>query len=151
MKSYLAAIVFLCGQAMAGTEGMAVSVGSRHFGDATPCNGMKEYNESNPGLGFRWRRSEDVEYEVGVYRNSLDVDSTYGSVAWLPFRREYLELGVMGGIVSGYCNNSSGVMLTGALVMNLWATKNIGIQIMGIPPVGNLTDGVAALRVLVNF
>ncbi len=152
LSRVLATVALLaCGTAYAGTEGIAVSIGSRHSGSSTPCNGMKEYNESNPGLGFRFRRNEAFEFEVGVYKNSLAVESTYGSVTWLPYRKEHLELGFLAGIASGYCNNDSGMTATGALVANIWATKNIGIQLLGIPPISDITPGVAAVRVLVNF
>jgi hypothetical protein len=149
-RTIIAATALLCGQAMA-LDGMAVSIGSRHFGDSAPCNGTKEYNESNPGLGFRIRRQPSIEYEIGVYKNSLAVESYYGSVTWLPYRKEYLELGVMGGLVSGYCNNDSSVMVSGAFVMNVWPTKNFGIQLLGIPPISDLVPGVVGLRVLANF
>ena len=137
--------------AVAGTEGIAISVGSRHYGNVLPCNGAKEYNESNPGLGFRTRRFESLEFEAGVFRNSLDVKSTYGSLTLLPYRSEYLELGLMAGVASGYCSNSSGRVGTGALVLNIWTTKHVGVQFLGIPLIKKITPGVVALRVLVKL
>ena len=139
--------VLLSSHAMA-LEGMSLGVGSHHFGDETPCDGKPEYNESNPGLGFRIRRQPEVEYEIGVYKNSLSDRSYYGSAIWLPLQYKYLELGVMGGVANGYCKKVTPI---GGLVMNLWLVKGVGVQVIGVPPIKDRITGIAALRVLINF
>lgn len=74
---------------------------SKHFG------GQEEYNEVNPGIGITRETEKDKVVKAlmaGVYQNSFEDPSVYlgGHLAKRFGDDYYLDLGVSGGLITGY-------------------------------------------------
>jgi phosphohistidine swiveling domain-containing protein len=78
---------------------------SKHFG------GDKEYNEVNPGIGITRETVNDKVVKAlmaGVYENSFEDTSAYvgGHLAKRFGDDPYLDLGISGGLITGYEDNA---------------------------------------------
>ena len=76
----------------------------KHFG------GEKEYNEVNPGIGITRETEKDKVVKAlmaGIYKNSFEDPSAYvgGHLAKRFGDDYYLDLGVSGGLITGYEEN----------------------------------------------
>lgn len=74
---------------------------SKHFG------GDKEYNEVNPGIGITRETEKNKVVKAlmaGMYKNSYEDTSAYlgGHIAKRFGDDYYLDLGLSGGLISGY-------------------------------------------------
>ena len=43
---------------------------------------MHDYNESNPGIGFTYGYSDNIELKFGFFENSYEKHSNYATVSW---------------------------------------------------------------------
>ena len=77
---------------------------SKHFG------GQEEYNEVNPGIGITRETEKNKVVKAlmaGIYENSFEDPSVYvgGHLAKRFGDDYYLDLGVSGGLITGYEDN----------------------------------------------
>ena len=95
---------------------------SKHFG------GSKEYNETNPGIGITRETEKNKVVKAlmaGVYENSFEDTSAYvgGHIAKRFGDDYYMDLGISGGLLSGYEDKELTPMA--ALMMQL-GKKDLG-------------------------
>src|SRR5262245_53281800 len=76
---------------------ISATVKSHHFDNDT-----KNYEQSNWGLGLEYEFRENWRAAIGMYRNSLRVNSLYMLACHFPWSYGPIKLGGCGGIVSGY-------------------------------------------------
>lgn len=107
------------------------------------------YNERNAGLGVEWHYRPDVRLSAGGYCNSYGKTSWYAHAAWLPLQVGQFRAGVMAGTVSGYPAHD-GRFTPVAALMATWEWQRIGVNLIGVPRVGDY-DAFVALQVKVRF
>lgn len=95
---------------------------SKHFG------GNIEYNERNPGFGITAEKVEDGIVKGllgGTYKNSFNDRSFYagGHLAKRFGKDYYMDLGVSGGLISGY---DEGKIVPMAALMAQFGKKDLG-------------------------
>ena len=95
---------------------------SKHFG------GEQEYNEVNPGIGITRETERDKVVKAlmaGVYQNSFEDPSAYlgGHIARRFGDDYYLDLGLSGGLITGYEDNPVTPM---AAIMAQLGKKDLG-------------------------
>lgn len=81
---------------------------SHHFNDRQHPDG-RGWNERNEGAGLRWSMSPVLHVQTGAYRNSIDRTSLYALGEWLPVAVGPVQLGVFGGVATGYPSLHYGV------------------------------------------
>lgn len=124
---------------------LILSVASYHVGSE------QRLNEFNPGVGYEWDRPRDrwqIVYGAGVYYNSYEKTSVYGTIA-----AERGMFGVMAGLATGYeLETSSGVLpiFAGYIQVPIQAIK---LRILAAPGSGLVNkdddvDAVIALQVV---
>ena len=72
-----------------------------HLMSRHPGNEGK-YNETNTGAGVRIPITENTSFGAGTYRNSLDKQSNYVGLIQKIMQLGPVDIGVGGGIISGY-------------------------------------------------
>jgi len=142
MKSYLILILALLAPPAWGTDYLILNAGSHHFNREVVAR--QHLREINPGLGYD--HEEDVRrYSLGFYRNSYGDDSFYAFTSYLPVHRLSGDLGLFGGIVTGY---EYGIIPALGLTGN-WQLGTFGFGLLVTPAVsyhGKHTYGVVGLQ-----
>jgi len=105
------------------------------------------YNENNTGLGAEYDISPRAKIAAGLFRNSVDRESRYLGMALLgrPLDSiEGLRAGLMAGAINGYPDMRGGGFFPMLAPMMSYEGKNVGLNVMGLPKVGNISPVVAA-------
>ena len=102
-------------------------------------NRKKNRNENNYGVGYE-EKDGDYSKMLGGYRNSFDKNSLYALAGYTPYHLGNSDLGVFGGLVSGYAKTP--IPALGLL----WQYQNgdYGTNVSVVPPVkinGRKMDG----------
>lgn len=127
------------------TSYLDVNVTSYHF------NQLRNFNSANIGLGFENIVSNDYRYLIGIYRNSFYKESVYALMGYTPFKYSLgdvqNDIGVVGGVVSGY-KQQTGMDLTPMAAFFMSSEyKNFGVNITVIPTMRALhTTGFAGFQ-----
>lgn len=133
----LAGLLFV-GDAFSETY-LTVPFASYHLGTDQQ---KKHYNESNIGLGLEHAISPDWSIAAGFYRNSLYRESGYAGATYAPLKLGQARIGAAMGFVTGYASKPLPVLAPAMLL----GTKDIGLNVVLIPPVGSKTPAVIALQ-----
>ncbi len=97
------------------------------------------YNNINPGIGYKF----DSGLMFGYYNNSYHKPTFY--VAQEYMFNQYV--GVFGGLGTGYKYVSGrDINVLGGFVFKYQLTEKVGLNLMALPPIGNMT-GVAHMAV----
>lgn len=88
----------------------------------------RDLNESNPGIGIG-RDAGDWRQMAGIYLNSIRRTSTYALVGYMPLHIGRLNIGIVGGVVTGYLVD---VAPAAGLIATL-QFERIGINIIAVP------------------
>ena len=102
-----------------------------------------DYNEKNWGLGLRYKLDADhLSAVAGVYKNSLYKPSIYAGLAYTPIKwLTDVNVGFLVGGVTGYLEHAVPIFVP----ILMYQYKEVGINLIGIPPLGNI-DSVVALQ-----
>lgn len=106
-----------------------------------------KYNENNSGLGAEYDLSPRAKVAAGMFRNSVDRDSRYLGMALLgqPLDSvEGLRAGLLAGGINGYPAMRQGGFFPMIAPMLSYEGKNVGLNVLGLPKVGNISPVVAA-------
>jgi len=109
----------------------------------------REWDETNYGLGIRYKVDEDISYQSGFYQNSEHSLSLYGGIDWTPLHLGPLAFGASLGLVTGY--ETFPVMPMATLVGRASLTDRVDITVRWIPPVTPKVTSVAAVELSIRF
>jgi len=101
------------------------------------------HNQRNWGLGLEIKLDRDHSVVFGQYRNSIDNESHYGGMTWMPWHLGPVSMGGMFGIIDGY-RPLHGKPIPMVMPFASIENKNVGINIMAMPPIGDLSAVVGA-------
>jgi hypothetical protein len=105
------------------------------------------YNEQNTGLGAEYDISPHWKLAGGQFDNSVNHQSQYGGAALLgrPLNSmNELRAGALMGLINGYPEMKKGGLFPMLAPMLAYEGKNFGMNVMGLPKVGNISPVVAA-------
>jgi hypothetical protein len=96
----------------------------------------RDYNESNFGLGYERRVSENWSLATGYYKNSFSRDTVYLFGAYTPYQLSGWRFGPLVGLVTGYERHPS-PWLTGVATKDwgrfgvnvVWAPAAVALQV----------------------
>ncbi|MBS2010073.1 MAG: hypothetical protein JST01_23695 [Cyanobacteria bacterium SZAS TMP-1] len=100
-------------------------------------------NQKNWGLGLEIKLDSDRSIVLGQYRNSINNESHYGGITYLPWHFGPVSAGGMFGIIDGYRplhGKPIPIVMPFATIEN----KNFGVNIMAMPPIGDLSAVIGA-------
>ncbi len=75
-----------------------IHVTSYHFDES----GDDDFNEVNIGAGYNYEIKPTIFAVAGAFNNSYEKLSIYAGAKWLPIEYKFIKLGVVGGVVTGY-------------------------------------------------
>lgn len=67
----------------------------------------RQWNETNTGIGLRYEFTDDISIQGGVYKNSINKQSIYGSLDYTPFSQGPFHFGGYAGVANGYENGKA--------------------------------------------
>lgn len=105
------------------------------------------YNEQNTGLGAEYDISPHWKLAGGQFDNSVNHQSKYGGAALLgrPIDSiDGLRAGLLMGLINGYPEMKHGGLFPMVSPMLSYEGKNVGVNVIGMPKVGNISPVVAA-------
>jgi hypothetical protein len=109
---------------------------------------------TTPGVGLI-RRQENWLLGAGVFRNSIGRWAGYGYGGYqfplLETRAGPVRLGGIAGATHHYFFNDGGIVPLGAAVLTVPVTKNVALDLVGIPPIKNATYATLNLSVSWRF
>lgn len=106
---------------------VSTTIGSYHF------DTKEKYHEDNRGIGI-----EVDNFVFGFYKNSARQDTYYFGYAWRPIEFQYVKVGIMLGIGTGY----NGPLMA-IPTMNI-GTESISVDVMFIPPTSFMPPAIGA-------
>lgn len=107
----------------------------------------KNFNEQNRGIGAEYDLSRNVKLAAGQFDNSLSRQSQYAGAALLgrPFSSlEGLRMGALAGLINGYPEMRKGGLFPMVAPILAYEGDNFGLNILGLPKVGNVSPVIAA-------
>lgn len=134
---------------------LVIPVGSKHYGgDGVSKCGLTQannpaYRERNLGIGLKGSFDRQWAVEVGYYQNSAWKETVYAVAKWTPVDYQWVRLGVGFGGGTGYC--AKPVLFMAGAVVTVDVTKNVGFDVVAIPPIGRGTEGVVGLQLRLSF
>jgi len=134
------------------TSALNVHAGSfwLHTGGLSTHASTNVRNETNSGSGLEYRVDSEWAVSFGHYENSFFRESRYLLTNWTPLEYGGAQLGLTGGLVSGYYKKKYG--LHGQAVPIVLPTvdyrwERVSLSLMGLPPMGQLSKGSLMLQV----
>ena len=97
MLKHLAACALFAWASTAAAEDYSIVVHGLSYHTQARLQGTP-WNERNVGLALRIKQSNDLSYQLGVYRDSLYRTSAYGLVDYTPLQLGDLQVGGFAGI-----------------------------------------------------
>lgn len=61
-----------------------------------------DFNEFNIGAGYNYKFNTKTYAVIGAFNNSYDKLAVYAGAKWLPIHKKFFKAGVVGGVVTGY-------------------------------------------------
>jgi hypothetical protein len=103
------------------------------------------YNEDNRGLGLEYDVGPHSKLAAGHFLNSVNKDSQYLGAALLArILQSPVRVGGLLGLINGYPEMRGGGFFPMAAPMLTYEGKNFGLNVLGLPKVGNVSPVVAA-------
>jgi len=113
--------------ARAGDLWTACTVRSYHF------DRSQGYNERNWGCGIEYGVARDIRLIAGAYRNSLFRRSLYAGALWTPLHIGPAKIGLIGGVVNGYDDESHGRLFPVVAPAVVLEYRSFGINLLATP------------------
>lgn len=117
-----------------------VGAHSEHFGKKI---GARDFNDNNLGLGIEYRTSNSYAYTLGYYNNSLDHPTHYAGLFYQPLHWGYARFGAVVGLMDGYPDMNNGNYFLAAMPAVSVEYKQIGMNLLFIPPLPQVVSAVA--------
>lgn len=94
---------------------------------------VKKYdlNEVNPGIGLEFQDGS-IRKMVGVYKNSDRRYSAYALLGWMPVKIGPVDVGVFGGVVTGYAKPYEPAA---GMIASIELTKKVNLNITAVPTI----------------
>ena len=99
IKLIAACALFAWAAAASAQDYSVVVHGLSHHAEQRPAG---KWNEVNTGLALRYAPDADLAYQVGLYRNSIDLNSVYALSDWTPLHVGVISFGGFAGGATGY-------------------------------------------------
>jgi hypothetical protein len=106
------------------------------------------FNEKNRGFGVEYDATRNTKIAAGHFLNSVNHDSKYAGVAFLGRPVDSLDefrVGAIMGVINGYPEANNGKIFPMLAPMISYEGKNIGVNILGLPKIGDISPVVAAM------
>jgi len=118
---------------------------SAHF-DAT-----KGLRNPNPGFGIEFAMDDSLSLTAGRFTNSDNAHSSYLGVYYQPWHIGNIKLGVVGGAFNGYPKAFDGGWFPAVLPVASWESKNLGLNVMLVPPLKDRLYGAVSFQLKYRF
>ena len=135
IKAFLLLILMAMPVMAIADDWLSLGGGTIHF-----CQSCA-YNDANMGLGLQHNVTPDLRALGGVYYNSYYKATFYAGAAYQPLQVGWMRFGVMAGAVTNYPNLKYPFMALPALSIE---GDRMGVDILGVPSVGNHTGLISA-------
>lgn len=103
-----------------------------------------KYNEDNHGFGAEYDLADKAKLFAGVFRNSVNKDSKYAGVSLSAPLLKDLRAGLLLGAINGYPDMNHGKLFPMVAPMLSYEGKHAGLNVLGLPKVGNISPVIAA-------
>jgi hypothetical protein len=111
----------------------------------------KGLRNPNPGFGIEYKLSDDLSLTAGGFTNSDNAHSNYLGAYFQPWRLGGVKLGVVGGAFNGYPKALNGGWFPAVLPVASWESKNIGMNVMLVPPLKDRLYGAVSFQLKYRF
>ncbi len=111
----------------------------------------KGLRNPNPGFGIEYKLSDDLSLTAGGFTNSDNAHSNYLGAYYQPWRLGGVKLGVVGGLFNGYPKAFDGGWFPAVLPVASWESKNIGVNVMLVPPLKDRLYGAVSFQLKYRF
>ena len=111
----------------------------------------KGLRNPNPGVGIEYALDETWSLTTGRFINSDNAHSNYLGTYCQPWRIGALKLGVVGGAFNGYPKAFNGGWFPAVLPVASWETKNLGLNVMLVPPLKDRLYGAVSVQLKYRF
>jgi hypothetical protein len=111
----------------------------------------KGLRNPNPGFGIEYKLSDDLSLTAGGFTNSDNAHSNYLGAYYQPWRLGGVKLGVVGGLFNGYPKAFDGGWFPAVLPVASWESKNIGLNVMLVPPLKDRLYGAVSFQLKYRF
>ena len=111
----------------------------------------KGLRNPNPGFGIEYKLSDDLSLTAGGFTNSDNAHSNYLGAYYQPWRLGGVKLGVVGGAFNGYPKALNGGWFPAVLPVASWESKNIGLNVMLVPPLKDRLYGAVSFQLKYRF
>ncbi len=105
--------------------------------------GARDFNDNNLGLGIEYHTSTTYAYTLGYYNNSLNHPTHYAGLFYQPLHWGYAGFGAVVGLMDGYPDMNNGNYFLAAMPAVSVEYKQIGINLLFIPPLPHVVSAVA--------
>ena len=112
---------------------------------------QKGLRNANPGFGIEYSLDNTWSLTAGRFINSNNAHSTYLGAYYQPWRLGDWKLGVVGGAFNGYPNAFNGGWFPAVLPVASWEAKNVGINVMLVPPLKDRLYGAVSFQLKYRF
>ncbi|HWQ96264.1 MAG TPA: hypothetical protein VN368_02715 [Candidatus Methylomirabilis sp.] len=136
MKNQLliAALLLISTQALAEPTYYAnINLAAHHWNRADTSR--LNLNEFNPGIGIE-RENGNFRQMAGIYKNSIRKPSIYALAAYIPVHAGPLNIGIAGGLVTGY--KKALVPAAGLAIILTEQGQRLGLNLIAVPSVKKL-------------
>lgn len=111
----------------------------------------KGLRNPNPGFGIEYKLTDDLSLTAGGFTNSDNAHSNYLGAYYQPWRLGGVKLGVVGGLFNGYPKAFDGGWFPAVLPVASWESKNIGMNVMLVPPLKDRLYGAVSFQLKYRF
>lgn len=140
MKVYIAILFAFFTSLANATETTLILHGVSEHGKSA-----RVWQEHNYGIGIRRSITDDFSYQVGAYQNSYDKQTVYAIIQYIPIGNEKVQVGVFGGVATGY-----DLPVVGGLMLNLHHDKSV-ITVRHVTKISANTVSVTTVEVGFKF
>jgi hypothetical protein len=112
---------------------------------------QKELRNANPGFGIEYSLDNSWSLTAGRFINSDNAHSTYMGAYYQPWQFGEWKLGVVGGAFNGYPKAFNGGWFPAVLPVASWEAKNVGINVMLVPPLKDRLYGALSFQLKYRF
>jgi hypothetical protein len=111
----------------------------------------KGLRNPNPGFGIEYKLIDDLSLTAGGFTNSDNAHSNYLGAYYQPWRLGGVKLGVVGGLFNGYPKAFDGGWFPAVLPVASWESKNLGLNVMLVPPLKDRLYGAVSFQLKYRF
>lgn len=111
----------------------------------------KGLRNPNPGFGIEVTMDDSLSLTAGRFTNSDNAHSSYLGAYYQPWHFGNIKLGVVGGAFNGYPKAFDGGWFPAVLPVASWESKNLGLNVMLVPPLKDRLYGAVSFQLKYRF